>query len=79
MDAILNFILSQDPAIVILLLVLISALENILPPVPGDVAAALGAFWAVRAGVSPALVGLLCFLRNQASAVRQVYACGRQP
>jgi len=37
--------------------------------VPADVAAALGAFWAVRAGVSPVLVGLLCFLGNQASAV----------
>jgi membrane protein DedA with SNARE-associated domain len=33
------------------------------------VAAALGAFWAVRAGVSPVLVGFLCFLGNQASAV----------
>ena len=48
---------------------LLSALENVFPPVPADVAAALGAFWAVRAGVSPVLVGVLCFLGNQASAM----------
>jgi membrane protein DedA with SNARE-associated domain len=77
MDAFLDFVLRQDPATVILLLMLLSALENVFPPVPADVAAALGAFWAVRAGVSPALVGLLCFLANQASAVG-VYVWVRQ-
>jgi len=41
----------------------------VFPPVPADVAAALGAFWAVRAGISPVLVGVLCFLGNQASAI----------
>jgi len=69
MDAFLDFILRQDPATVILVLMLLSALENVFPPVPADVAAAVGAFWAVRAGVSPVLVGALCFLGNQASAV----------
>lgn len=69
MDAFLDFVLRQDPAVVILVLVVLSALENVFPPVPADVAAALGAFWAVRAGVSPVLVGAVCFLGNQASAV----------
>ena len=69
MDAFLDFVLRQDPAIVILVLVVLSALENVFPPVPADVAAALGAFWAVRAGISPVLVGVLCFLGTQASAV----------
>lgn len=77
MDAFLDFVLRQDPATVILVLMLLSALENIFPPVPADVAAALGAFWAVRAGVSPVLVGALCFLGNQASAVG-VYVWVRQ-
>jgi len=67
-DAFLDFILHQDPAMVILTLMLLSALENVFPPVPADVAAALGAFWAVRAGVSPVLVGALCFLGNQVTA-----------
>lgn len=69
MDAFLEFVLGQDPAVVILVLMLLSALENVFPPAPADVAAALGAFWAVRAGISPVLVGVLCFLANQASAV----------
>ena len=69
MDAFVDFILRQDPATVILALMLLSALENVFPPVPADVAAATGAFWAVRAGISPILVGALCFLANQASAV----------
>jgi membrane protein DedA with SNARE-associated domain len=68
MDAFLDFVLARNPATVIVVLVLLSALENVFPPVPADVAAALGAFWAVRAGVSPVLVGGLCFLGNQASA-----------
>jgi membrane protein DedA with SNARE-associated domain len=69
MDTFLDFVLRQDPATVILVLMLLSAIENVFPPVPADVAAALGAFWAVRAGISPFLVGALCFLGNQASAV----------
>ena len=69
MDALVSFILSQDPLTVIVLLMAISAIENIFPPVPADVAAALGAFWAVRSGHSPILIGFLCFLANQASAL----------
>lgn len=64
----MRFVLGQDPLTVILLLMLISSLENVFPPVPADVATALGAFWATRAGISPVLVGFLCFLANQASA-----------
>jgi membrane-associated protein len=53
---------------VIAVLMLLSALENVFPPVPADLATALGAFWAVRAGISPVLVGFLCFLGNQMTA-----------
>jgi membrane protein DedA with SNARE-associated domain len=70
MDSFVDAILRQDPALVILVLMVLSSLENVFPPVPADVAAALGAFWAVRAGISPILVGALCFLGNQASAIR---------
>lgn len=69
MDAFVDFVLRQDPLAVILILMLLSALENVFPPVPADIAAALGAFWAVRAGISPVLVGSLCFLGNQVTAV----------
>jgi membrane protein DedA with SNARE-associated domain len=76
MDAFVDFILAQDPTLVIVLLMAVSALENVFPPVPADVAAALGTFWAVRTGHSPLWVGFLCFAANQASAVA-VYAFAR--
>ena len=76
MDAFVEFILAQDPAMVIVLLLLVSALENVFPPVPADVAAALGTFWAVRTGRSPIWIGFLCFAANQASAIA-VYAVAR--
>lgn len=69
MDAFVDFILAQDPTLVVVLLMLVSAIENVFPPVPADVAGALGAFWAVKTGHSPALIGFLCFAANQASAV----------
>ena len=76
MDAFVDFILAQNPAVVILVLMALSALENVFPPVPADVAAALGAFWAVRSGHSPLLLGGLCFAANQASAI-SVYLFAR--
>jgi membrane protein DedA with SNARE-associated domain len=69
MDAFVDFILAQDPTLVVILLMVVSALENVFPPVPADVAAALGTFWAVRTGHSAVAIGLLCFLANQASAI----------
>ncbi len=69
MDTFVDFILAQDPAVVIALLMILSALENVFPPVPADVAAALGTFWAVRSGRSALWIGFLCFAANQASAV----------
>jgi membrane protein DedA with SNARE-associated domain len=52
-----------------LVLMALSALENIFPPVPADVAVALGAFLAQRGEVSAPLLGLLCWLSNTASSV----------
>lgn len=69
MDALLDYVLAQDPLTVILTLMLVSALENVFPPAPADVATALGAFWAVRSDVSPVLVGFACFAGNQVTAV----------
>lgn len=76
MDAFVAMILAQDPILVIVLLMALSAVENVFPPVPADVAAALGAFWAVRTGRSPIWIGLLCLAANQASAIG-VYAFAR--
>ena len=76
MDAFVDFILRQDPTLVVVLLMAVSALENVFPPVPADVAAALGAFWAARAGHSAVFVGTMCFVANQVSAIG-VYAFAR--
>lgn len=47
---------------------LLSALENVFPPVPADVAVALGAFLAQRGEVNAVLLGALCWLANCGSA-----------
>lgn len=57
-------------------LALLSSLENVFPPVPADVAVALGAFLAQRGEVSAPLLGLVCWAANQASAMA-VYAWAR--
>ncbi len=60
-----------------LVLALLSAIENVFPPVPADVAVALGAFLAQRGEVSAPLLGTLCWLANSASAAA-VYALARR-
>jgi membrane protein DedA with SNARE-associated domain len=49
-------------------LVALSAVENIFPPVPADIAVVLGAFLGRKGVVSAPLLGLLCWLGNTASS-----------
>jgi membrane protein DedA with SNARE-associated domain len=49
-------------------LVALSAVENIFPPVPADIAVVLGAFLARQGTVSAPLLGVLCWFANTASA-----------
>jgi membrane protein DedA with SNARE-associated domain len=51
-----------------LVLMLLSALENVFPPVPADTAVALGAFLARRGEVSVVPLVALCWLANVSSA-----------
>jgi membrane protein DedA with SNARE-associated domain len=51
-----------------LVLMVLSALENVFPPVPADTAVALGAFLARRGEVSVVPLAVLCWLANTASA-----------
>jgi membrane protein DedA with SNARE-associated domain len=60
-----------------LLLMLLSALENVFPPVPADVAVALGAFLAHRGEVQAPLLGVLCWLANMGSSTA-IYALARR-
>jgi membrane protein DedA with SNARE-associated domain len=67
-DAILDTLAGLPTVPTYLVLMLLSALENVFPPVPADVAVALGAFLAHRGEVSAPLLGLLCWSANTASA-----------
>ncbi len=49
-------------------LMALSAVENVFPPVPADVAVALGAFLARRGELSVVPLGILCWAANTASA-----------
>jgi membrane protein DedA with SNARE-associated domain len=51
-----------------LVLMALSALENVFPPVPADTAVALGAFLARRGEVSVVALAVLCWLANVGSA-----------
>jgi membrane protein DedA with SNARE-associated domain len=49
-------------------LMLLSALENVFPPIPADTAVALGAFLARRGEISVVPLATLCWLSNLGSA-----------
>ena len=59
-----------------LVLMALSALENVFPPVPADTAVALGAFLARRGEISVVPLAALCWLANLASAFA-TYRLGR--
>lgn len=59
-----------------LVLMLLSAVENVFPPVPADTAVALGAFLARRGEVSVVPLAVLCWLSNLVSAAG-TYALAR--
>jgi membrane protein DedA with SNARE-associated domain len=67
-ERLLAWLVSLPPVGAYAVLVVLSAVENVFPPVPADVAVALGAFVAQRAGHSTLLLGLLCWLGNTASS-----------
>lgn len=60
-----------------LVLMALSALENVFPPVPADTAVALGAFLARRGEISVVPLAFLCWLANLASACG-TYLLGRR-
>ncbi len=62
--------LAQLPTVpTYLVLMALSSLENVFPPVPADTAVALGAFLARRGEVSVVPLAFLCWLSNTLTAV----------
>ena len=63
------------------ILVLLSAVENVFPPVPADVAVLVGAFLSHHGLTSAPLVGVSCWLANTASSAGMYFyarALGRR-
>src|SRR5262249_47178694 len=73
LDAFLDWLARLPTLPTYLVLMVLSALENVFPPVPADVAVALGAFLAQRGEVSAPLLGAVCWLANTASAAGMYY------
>jgi membrane protein DedA with SNARE-associated domain len=68
LDRVLDALASLPQALTYLVLMALSALENVFPPVPADTAVALGAFLARRGEVSVVPLAFLCWLANMGSA-----------
>jgi membrane protein DedA with SNARE-associated domain len=69
LDAFLDWLTRLPAFPTYLVLMALSALENVFPPVPADVAVVLGAFLARRSDVSVVPLGVLCWLANTASSI----------
>lgn len=69
LDHFLDWLLQLPPAPTYAVLSLLSALENVFPPVPADVAVALGAFLSQQGRINAWLLGVLCWAANQVSAI----------
>lgn len=69
LDRFLDWVLHLPPGPTYAVLAALSALENVFPPVPADVAVALGAFLASQGEVKAWPLGVFCWAANQASAV----------
>jgi membrane protein DedA with SNARE-associated domain len=76
LDRVLDALASLPQAPTYLVLMALSALENIFPPIPADTAVALGAFLARRGHISVVPLALLCWLANMGSATA-MYAFAR--
>lgn len=77
LDSFLDWLSGLPTPAIYAALMSLSAVENVFPPVPADVAVALGAFLAQRGEVSAPLLGALCWFANCLSA-SWTYFLGRR-
>ena len=77
LDRFLDWVAQLPELLVYAVLMALSALENIFPPVPADVAVVLGAFLAQRGLTDAALLGVLCWLANTVSAAGMYFYARR--
>ena len=72
-DRFLDWVALLPTPAVYVVLTLLSAVENVFPPVPADVAVVLGAFLSQRGVTSAPVLGLVCWLANTTSAAGMYY------
>lgn len=65
------------PGAIYAILGALAFLENVFPPVPGDVVVALGAFLTVEGTIDPVALYLLCLVANVGGAVTAYYLARR--
>lgn len=75
LSTLLDWLSAAPPAVVYLVLGVMSALENVVPPVPADVVVVFGGVLAGQGIAQPAAVFLVVWLSNVAGALL-VYAVG---
>lgn len=72
-DRFLDWVALLPTPAVYAVLALLSAVENVFPPVPADVAVVLGAFLSQRGVTTAPVLGLVCWLANTTSAAGMYY------
>jgi len=78
LDRFLEWVAQLPELAVYIVLMALSALENVFPPVPADVAVVLGAFLAQRGVTSAPVLGLVCWLANTTSAAAMYFYARRR-
>jgi membrane protein DedA with SNARE-associated domain len=77
-DRFLEWITGLPPLAVYGVLAVLSAVENVFPPVPADVAVVLGAFLAKEGVTSAPLIGLVCWVANSTSSAAMYFLARRK-
>ena len=68
LDRFLEWVAQLPELLVYVVLMALSAIENVFPPAPADIAVVLGAFLAQQGLMSAPVLGVLCWLSNTASS-----------
>ena len=76
-DRFLDWVAELPEALVYAVLIALSAIENVFPPVPADVAVVLGAFLAQRGLTDATLLGVSCWLANTTSSAAMYFYARR--
>jgi membrane-associated protein len=76
-EAVLQWLVSIPDAVLYVLIGSAAAIENLIPPFPGDVAVVAGGIIAGAGGASPTILFLVVWLGNAAGALL-VYGLGRK-